>query len=140
MRKFLVVTTFLTGMLMPVAASGQDDLLTTLFAKMGEVYTEKGYEPTGWEHRGTLKPGEDEMLPVTLAGGSEYHIVGACDADCSDFDIELLDANGKQVDVDDKEDDFPIVVSDASGSFTAHLLMSKCASASCAYGVKIFRK
>jgi hypothetical protein len=123
----------------PIAASADDDVIQQLFDKANEIYSQKGYAGTGWEQRGTLQQGAEVRIPVKLSGGGEYSLVGVCDTDCSNMDIQLLDASGKEVAKDVEDDDFPIVGVTASGSYVARVIMVACKD-SCAYGVKSFVK
>jgi len=124
---------------LPTAASSAQDTIGQLFDKANEIYTEKGYAATGWERRGTLAQGKEQLVQVTLSGGTSYQLIGVCDTDCKNLDIHLLDASGKEVDKDDQEDDFPIVGVEASGTYTARVTMTAC-DGSCAFGVKAFAK
>lgn len=123
--------------LAPAAAVAQSDIIATLLDKATEIYGGKGYSPTGWEHKGTLAQGESTTLRLPLSGGKTYQIVGVCDSACENMDILLTDSNGKQVDKDELEDDFPIVGAAASGNFSATITMAKC-KGSCSYAVKAF--
>lgn len=123
----------------PVAASSAQDVIGQLFDKANEIYTGKGYAGTGWERRGTLEQGKEQRIQVTLNGAGSYQLIGVCDTDCKNLDIQLLDANGKEVDKDVQDDDFPIVGVDASGVYTARVVMVTC-EGSCAFGVKAFAK
>ncbi|WP_213979913.1 hypothetical protein [Sphingomonas sp. dw_22] len=123
----------------PVAASGADDIIGQLFDKASEIYSNKGYTATGWERRGSLEQGKEQVFQLALNGASEYQIIGVCDGDCENLDIHLYDASGKLVDKDDQTDDFPIVGVDASGNYVARVTMEKCGG-TCAFGVKTFQK
>jgi hypothetical protein len=128
-----------TAMAAPTAASSAQDTIGQLFDKADEIYTEKGYAGTGWERRGELAQGKEQLIQVTLNGGTSYQLIGVCDTDCKNLDIQLLDANGKEVDKDIEDDDFPIVGVLASGTYTARVTMTAC-EGSCAFGVKAFAK
>lgn len=123
----------------PVSATSVQDVIGQLFDKANEIYTGKGYAPTGWERRGTLGQGKEQLIQVTFSGAGSYQLIGVCDTDCKNLDIQLLDANGKEVTKDVEDDDFPIVGVEASGTYTARVTMVACAG-SCAFGVKAFAK
>ncbi len=46
---------------------------------------------------------------LILRGGGVYRIIGACDNECSNVDIELIDSNGVVVASDTAPDDEPVV-------------------------------
>ena len=123
----------------PVSATSFQDVIGQLFDKATEIYTGKGYAATGWERRGTLTQGKEQLIQVAFSGGGSYQLIGVCDTDCKNMDIQLLDANGKEVTKDVEDDDFPIVGVEASGTYTARVTMVAC-QGSCAFGVKAFAK
>ncbi len=140
MYKPMIAALALVAATLP-ASAGQpqdDDTITTLFAKALEAYREQGYKPTGWEQKGKLAAKGEQLFKVTLTGGSSFQLVGVCDNDCDDLDIQLLDSAGKEVDKDDKKDDFPIVGTTSAGTYQARVTMVACKTDRCAFGVKAF--
>lgn len=61
------------------------------------------------DHIVGLQPGRDDRWQVNLSGGTAYRIVGACDNECSNVDIELIGADGRVVAGDLLPDDMPVV-------------------------------
>ena len=60
------------------------------------------------DHVAGMQPGTDDRWVVDLVGGTTYGIIGACDNECSNMDIELIDMNtGGVVASDVLPDDFP---------------------------------
>lgn len=139
MRTIIIAVAAVAAAIAPAAAAAPD-IIAELLGKADEAYAEQGYKPTGWVQQGKLAKGESVRLNVRLNGGSEFQMVGACDTDCDDLDIVLLDANGKEVDRDDKKDDFPIVGIPQAGDYVARVTMVQCDTANCQYGVKAFAK
>ncbi len=87
-----------------------------------------------------MQPGADHRWQVELAGGHAYRIVGACDDDCSNLDIELIDvATGGVVASDMLEDDFPVVdfTPQSDGRYIVRLLMQSCSVAPCFAGARV---
>lgn len=94
-----------------------------------------------------MQPGTDHRWRVDLAGGRAYRIVGACDDDCENIDIELIDgATGGVVASDmlaehtpPRRADFPLVefTPPADGRYIVRLLMQRCARAPCFAGARI---
>ncbi|WP_052507824.1 hypothetical protein [Sphingomonas hengshuiensis] len=140
MHRKISVAVAATLTIAPVAVLAQDSMISVLFNKATEVFAGKGFAPTGWEQTGELKQGAEQRLTVKLTGGSGYTIVGVCDSDCKDMDIQLLDVSGAEVARDEEEDDFPIVEAPASGTYTARVAMVSCSASPCAFGVKAYRK
>ena len=88
----------------------------------------------------TMQPGTDSRSIVSLNGGSGYTIVGACDGDCTNMDIELISmATGGVVASDMLPDDFPVVnYSPAeNGQYMVRMLMQSCSVAPCFGGARV---
>jgi hypothetical protein len=86
-----------------------------------------------------MQPGTDHRQNVTLTGGTAYRFVGACDGDCTNFDIELIDMRtGGVVASDMLPDDFPIVnyTPPANGQYIVRSLMQACSVAPCFAGTR----
>jgi len=140
MRKLLVAAAMAPlCLLLANAPMGDDDILTKLTDKATEIYGTKGYTPMGWSTAGTMKQGDSKTVPVTLNGAGEYSIVGMCDTSCGDLNIVLNNAKGKEAASDLADDDFPIVNTTASGSYTAVVTMVKC-TGSCNYKLVSYKK
>ncbi|MCW3848345.1 hypothetical protein OF829_13955 [Sphingomonas sp. LB-2] len=124
----------------------------TAVAQAGEVasalevatktYRSKGYSPAGWEQMGRLANAADTRLVLPLKGGHSYQIVAVCERKCTDLDLQLFDAAGKEVDWDAQDDNFPIVATyaQATQDYTLRVAMSACGQTQCAFGVKAFVK
>jgi hypothetical protein len=90
----------------------------------------------------TLTANGEDRLNFTLTKGATYAIVGVCDEDCSDIDLELYDNNGNSISVDRANDDYPIVrVTPAwTGQFNLEVDMYNCSASYCYYGIGIFHQ
>ncbi|MDX2273975.1 MAG: hypothetical protein NW206_00875 [Hyphomonadaceae bacterium] len=86
-----------------------------------------------------LQPGTDHRWQVNLNGGTDYRILGGCDNECSNLDIELIDARGGVVASDLAPNDFPVVnfTPAASGSYIVRIMMQSCSVAPCYAGARI---
>jgi hypothetical protein len=75
---------------------------------------------------------------VNLNAGVDYVFFGACDHDCSNLDIELIDGSNAVVASDVAPDDFPIVryTPSAAGPFTVRTHLRTCAVEPCQIGVR----
>ena len=94
------------------------------------------YEP----YVDAMETGITHSLTVVLEGGVDYTIVGVCDQDCSDLDLELFDGNENSIGADYETDDLPVVgVTPAwTSEFTLDVHMSGCSTEPCYYGVGVF--
>jgi hypothetical protein len=87
-----------------------------------------------------MQPGADHRWVVSLTGGSPYMFIGACDGDCSNVDIELIDmSTGGVVASDLLPDDFPVVqfTPPANASYMVRLMMRACSVAPCYAGARV---
>lgn len=87
-----------------------------------------------------MQPGRDHRFLVDLNGGAMYGFIGACDDDCTNVDIELIDMDtGGVVANDMLPDDFPIASyrPTANGQYMVRLLMQACTTSPCYAGVRV---
>jgi hypothetical protein len=86
-----------------------------------------------------LQPGRDHRWQVDLAAGTNYRVVGGCDNECSNLDIELIDARGGVVASDLGPDDFPVVnfTPSANGRYIVRIMMQACSVAPCYAGARV---
>jgi hypothetical protein len=103
---------------------------------------DRGYSRTHDIYDGSLDHEENEFLTLTLRAGVEYQILAVCDVDCSDLDLRIYDEDNKEIDSDIETDDVPIVsITPAhNGKFRLKVIMAKCTTSPCFYGVGVFGK
>jgi len=87
----------------------------------------------------SLQPGRDHRWQVNLAAGTNYRVIGGCDNECSNLDIEIIDARGAVAASDLAPDDFPVVnfTPAANGTFTIRVMMQACSVAPCYAGARV---
>lgn len=134
----MVAAAFAIG-LAALPASAQD-VVDKQLDKANEVLGAKGYAPFGFDHKAVLGQGRETLYRVDLTAGSSYYFSGACDHDCEDLDLQIIDAAGNRVASDTAEDDVPIVsfVPEASGGYTVRMVMAACKADPCSFGVRGF--
>jgi hypothetical protein len=88
----------------------------------------------------SLQPGMSYDWSVNLAGGVPYRIVGGCDNQCSDVDIQLVNAGGSVVTEDTLDDDYPVVnfTPPGAGTYKVRILMRTCTVAPCYAGARLY--
>lgn len=110
--------------------------LDTIQSRLGQ-----GVQPAAGFQDGIadLQPGADARWQIHLLGGTPYHIVGACDNECTNVDIELIDPNGTIVASDTLPDDYPIVsfTPAAAGYYQVRVMMMTCTLAPCYAGARV---
>lgn len=123
------------------AQSGQaQDPVRRQIDAMGAALKAKGLEPAYEVFAGSLKEAESQLVAFHFRRGVSYAVVAACDEDCSDLDMRLLDPAGREVGSDVEPDDTPVIeiVSDKTGEFRVRIEMAECANAPCAFGIGVF--
>lgn len=109
----------------------------------GARHLEAGYASFGEDvtEALTLQSG-GHRFSVRLGAGASYVFQGACDQDCSDVDMEILDRYGAQAAVDVTGSDRPLVaVSPAhSGEYTIRIWLAQCSVEPCTVGVRGFER
>ena len=88
-----------------------------------------------------IEEGESATYTFKLNPRKSYFVYGACDDDCSDIDLFGEDSNGDVVDLDDEDDDIPLlhVMPGESGrSLTVTLDMAACETDVCVYAIGLY--
>lgn len=85
-----------------------------------------------------MEPGRDHRWYVELVAGTTYHFVGACDADCSNVDLEIIAPQGGVAASDLLPDDYPVatITPQQNGRYIARLLMINCEVTPCYAGAR----
>lgn len=77
-----------------------------------------------------------------LEPNTGYLIVGVCDGDCDDLDLQIDDPSGDTLDTDIEDDDAPVLefTTDADSFYYKLLVdMVSCDTENCFYGVGVFK-
>jgi len=100
----------------------------------------QGYNADRAPLTGSLNDDTEETLMVNLTGGVRYAILGVCDNDCSDVDLQLFSGDGTKIAEDLATDDHPVVtlVAQYTGQYRLKVLMPACRTNPCYYGVQVF--
>lgn len=121
-------------------AQAQREIVTTQLDSAVVLMAAQGFAPSDNPVMGTLPQGEDEEFEVELDSGSQYFVVGVCDAGCEDLDL-VLTRGDDEIEADRELDDVPMLaIEQQSGTFVLSVQMANCESAQCHYGVRIFSK
>jgi hypothetical protein len=133
-------------LLLPSAAQAQNSRwevqVRDQLKRAGSFLSDKGFEMTHEVRTGSLRDDASEYVTLELDAGKSYAVVGVCDEDCTDVDLQLFSPEGQQVDSDMLTDDVPIV--DAQPTLTARyrvkIVMATCSTSPCFYGLGVFGK
>lgn len=139
MRAFLFAFALSLLLLVPAeAAAAQDSVGRQLSEAVGRL-AKSGYRETHGRTRGTLRQGQETSYTLDFTQGRTYAVVGVCDNDCSDLDLQLHDDNGNLVAQDTETDDTPVVsVSPRwTGRFRVTVKMHACSVSPCDFGLLV---
>lgn len=91
---------------------------------------------------GAAAGGEEQTIALELDAGRSYGIMGVCDNDCSDLDLQLLDEHGNVLMEDVELDAYPTILVEpaASATYYATLRMVTCALAPCRFGLAVYQQ
>jgi hypothetical protein len=83
--------------------------------------------------------GGDSYFIVYLQAGANYHFAARCDTDCTDLDLSLRDANGRELIADRDYDDFPGFTFRApyTGAYRVNIEMARCRAYRCQVGAVV---
>ena len=148
MKRIALALTAVASLVVATAAaapSRQDEWVAQVRRQLqqaGQSFQRDGYTMTHRIYTGSLRNSTSEIVTLDLEIGTEYRIMGACDADCSDMDLTLYAPNGAVVSSDVQMDDFPIVSVEPgrTGTYRLKVVMATCSSEPCRYGVGVFGK
>jgi len=143
MASFIVGLTAVAavGAVTPGRAAAQSHA-NLVWKQLEAVYTtahDQGYSTRNYI-LGKLDEGESDSWTLRLYGGNDYAIIGACDGDCKDVDITVLDDDGNVVKRDTSTDDLPVVEFSLknTGRYTIKVNMYSCSTEPCYFGMGVF--
>ena len=126
----------------PAAAQTGEALISALFGELEKKFQDSGKRMTRVaSFQYGINNGEGRGDIVRLDRGKTYWVIGVCDEDCSDFDLEVKDANAEIVGSDVLDDDAPRVVLEnvRGGAYQIGSMMAACSADPCLTGVRVYR-
>ncbi len=137
----LAVAMLAIGML-PLSAQAQSHA-DLVWRQLNNHFTRESREGFGSRNYiiGRMNDDASDSWTMTLPGGNMYKIIGACDADCSDLDIEIYE--GEKVIVRDVlVDDVPIVSFNVASTAQIRIkvIMASCSANPCFFGIVVLYK
>jgi len=127
----------------PAAADHYEDYVRAALNQRSAYHSDRYVRLHNMDTVDLLSEGRAATYTLTLAAGRTYRIVGVCDQDCDDLDLELRDENGNLISRDQSDDDIPFVdvTPKWTGSFKLKITMERCAGNSeCVYGMTVLRR
>jgi len=91
---------------------------------------------------GSLNDDGTTTHEMTVVGGVQYVLFGACDNDCRDVDLKIYDAAGNLQMQDVAVDDTPVLTftANSSGKYRVVVVMATCNRNPCYYGVQLMAR
>lgn len=89
---------------------------------------------------GALAQNATDSYSLQLEAGKRYGIVGVCDNDCRDLDLELSNSSGQVLKRDVENDDMPVIVFEptTTGRYSLKVAMANCQNSPCRFGVSVY--
>jgi hypothetical protein len=86
-----------------------------------------------------LRQQEAQVFERQLKAGTRYRFIGACDNECHDIDLFVLDSAGTMLEADRALDHFPVVnfMPEADGLYRVVLQMYNCSTEPCYTGMRV---
>ena len=123
----------------PARAQEWGEVVAAQLEAVAEALGDENIREVGQPITGGLDAGETEDRTVTISAAGTYLIVGVCDQDCTDIDLELYGPGGNLIDSDVADDDVPVLVGELpSGQYRLRVKMITCEVEPCNYGVGLF--
>ncbi|MBL8551103.1 MAG: TIR domain-containing protein [Hyphomonadaceae bacterium] len=127
----------------PAAGGQQVDYAAQLQSQLAvaeQALGAQGFRLIAGPFSGGLAQGANQSFPITLEQGGDYRIVGVCDNDCSDLDLQLRDQSNNVVQQDTSTDDHPVLQSQPAwtGPFMIDATMFQCTRAPCFFSVVVY--
>ena len=117
--------------------------MTALFQTANDIALARGFQTIGMTSSGALDAGQSSGVPYWMKAGDRYLVVGLCDTQCSNLDIDVHHLQGStEIASDTGEDASPIVElsPDEDTSVIVRAKMIRCDLEPCQYGVAVYRK
>jgi S1-C subfamily serine protease len=134
------------GLALPGAAAAQNSFEQFVITLLGLQHRYEDYEPANLpDWTGALRRADqDRQIEqfYELEAGVTYRIVGACDRDCTNMDMEVFDPSGVSVGSDLQPNDRPYVevTPTVSGRFRVHPWVVVCRARPCYGGVRVLKR
>jgi len=136
MLKSLAVATAIAFFAVPAVAQDGDALIAELFTAFEAEFPNLS---TVQRHNAGLAEGASSRFTFNARAGVAYTVVGLCDANCTDVDLEVF-SGSTSVGSDFLDDDVPIVMftAERAGSYTVEITMATCSARNCRAGAKAY--
>ncbi len=88
-----------------------------------------------------IPEGESATYTFNINPRKSYFVYGACDDDCYDIDLFGENDDGELVDLDEEDDDIPLLIilpGDSGRKLTVTLDMAGCDTDVCVYGIGLY--
>lgn len=126
-------------------AGGEDEWLAQPRAQLegaARILERQGFRMVQPLQTGYASVGGPTVVRVRLEEGRVYGVMGACDTDCSDVDLVVLDRDRTALGADAEPDDAPVVVFRApyTGEFFVGVNVARCATEVCGWAVGVMTK
>lgn len=126
----------------PAQRSSALDSLSGLLEWAAAEMLADGYTPTEAPKVGRLGHGATTYVSVSMLANRDYQIIGVCDDQCTDLDLQLFSPQQQLLDADHSADALPVVFTSprTSGTYYIRIWMNGCSSSICEFGIGTFTR
>lgn len=117
----------------------RDEIRIKLYA-VGSVFLNEGFDLTHEIIWGRLPQGQSENIGIELDGNMEYYIMGVCDNDCYNLNIDFYTMNGELLGYDHEDSEAPFIhiPHGYHDRYIIRMSMAGCATFTCNYAMAVF--
>lgn len=122
-------------------ANAQEQTINEYVVEMVEERADPGETLVGDIIFDEIPEGESATYTFNINPRKAYFVYGACDDDCYDIDLFGEDRDGELVDLDEEDDDIPLLMvlpGDTGRSLTVTLDMAGCDTDVCVYAIGLY--
>jgi hypothetical protein len=123
------------------AEGGYEQVVTGELDAAGAAHLTAGFSPLGDDVIAPVRlQSEGHRQTIRLQSGRPYIFQGSCDQDCSNVDMELLDARGQSVVSDVALDDRPVLryTPTRTGDYSVRVWLASCSVEPCYIGLRSY--
>lgn len=146
MARMLLGLAVAAGLVLPGAAAAQNSFEQFVITLLGLQHRYEDYQSANLpDWTGPLRRADQDRQVeqfYELEAGVTYRIVGACDRDCTNMDMEVFDPAGALVGSDVQPNDRPYVdvTPSESGRFRVHPWVVVCRARPCYGGIRVLKR
>ena len=122
------------------ALQGPKEPLKKQMRQLIKTWKAKGYQLIRIQGEGELSQGASQTFPLFTGEEDEYLLIGACDQDCEDLELVVVDPSGHVIHQEKADTVHVRFATRDWTSYTTRISMTHCAAESCAYRLDLMAR